>query len=110
MLSSCTQIECQRIDKKFVSTFGNHLGTIKGTKQERFVSLDSLTDAYLYMNSVTAIEARISDFDTPHYKNDKNFNEDVKRWEEWFKKNKCSMTFEKADSLYRVYSYGAIEY
>jgi hypothetical protein len=107
ILSSCTQSECQSVDKKFASTFENHLNTIKRTQEDdEFVLVEPLTDAYLYMNAVTGIKARVSGFETPTYKNPSELHEDIERWENWFKKNKCSMTNQKADSLFRVYAYG----
>lgn len=109
LLPSCGQFDCRDIDPKFVSTFVNHLEIIKSSQQEKSVLLEPLTNAHLYMYAVTGIRARISDFDTPHYKSKKEFNVDVEQWEEWFKKNKCSMNNERADSLYQAYAYGEIQ-
>lgn len=106
LLSCRAHRDCKNIDQEFVSTFENNLRIIKRTAHSKEGLLEPLTNAYLYMNAVTGIEARISDFDTPHYKVKNYFFEDVEKWEEWYKENKCLMTHERADSLFRVYSYG----
>lgn len=93
-------------DKRFVAIFNEHLETIKSSQRNKWVLLEPLTNAYLYVNAVTNVTPRISDFDTPHYNSKKEFTEDVTLWEEWFAENKCTMTYERADSLFRAYAYG----
>jgi hypothetical protein len=68
--------------------------------------LEPLRDAYLFMNGVTGIPARISSFEIPLYKNKRHYHEDIERWQDWYYETKCWMTNERADSLVRVYSYG----
>ncbi len=104
VLGACqAQPNCKSADKMFMATFEAKLEIIKSAGRAEETPVKPLSEAYVYMFAVTGIKPRISDFDTPHYKVRKYFFEDLKKWEEWYKVNKCSMTTKKADSLFMHY-------
>jgi len=102
LLMTCGRKECQDFDEQFSNLFEANLGLIIKSGYRTEGSLDSLTNAFLFMEAITGIKPRISDYDTPHYKNMSYFYEDIRDWKEWFDKNKCEMTYSKADSILKV--------
>lgn len=59
--------------------------------------------------AITGYEGRVDKGNEPHdfypYSDSIDYmKEDIRIWEEWLEKNKCTMTLEKADSLIYVHS------
>lgn len=94
------------IDTDFRVKFQNAIDIIKYSEKCNSVRVKDKLDAIFFLNAVTNIESRIRSPEVPIYDRKNWLAEDIDKWNEWYSKNKCSYTLEKADSIVHVYKYG----
>ena len=88
------------IDFRFESEFRGKIELLKKSEIEKeSVKISEKLDALFFLSAVTNTKSSIRDIHVPLYPDIKSFKKDVYLWEQWYKENKCSFTYEKADSL-----------
>lgn len=106
-----TSVRCQskqqpcREDSTFIGRFNESMETIKASELlEQDITIEKKVNAILFLNAVTGVEAKVDDPHIALYKNREELYDDLKKWQNWLEANRCSMTWQKADSLVRKYN------
>jgi hypothetical protein len=88
------------------------IDTEKITNDGGFINeeqIENKVKAILFLNAITGYECKIRDLHHPLYNNENDLHQDLKKWEEWYKENKCGFTSNKADSLLLLYNTGKLK-
>jgi thermostable 8-oxoguanine DNA glycosylase len=105
ILVSCNKRYNCEIDTEFKKRFDENINFLVSTETEGdliYQTTDKIKVIY-FLESVTGIKSQIYWGDVFGYRDSKSLEEDLKKWKNWYKNNKCEMTIVKADSLVKNY-------
>ena len=101
---SCKSNDCV-IDKGIKKEFYKELNVVKRQYKGQETLVDEYTDAIFYLEFVTSIPTKASYSNTIGYRNGKDYTDDISSWEEWYRKNRCSINRKFIDSVLKHYEY-----
>ena len=104
-ISSCGTTNCT-VDKKFVANFNKKIQVIKSLENHTaFVSPEDYGYTLIYLSKITGITSRSDYTSTLGYRDREIYKDDLKKYREWLKNNRCKFTNYKADSIMHANGY-----
>ena len=92
------------VDPEFCNDFRNAMLS--------FQQMDDSTNAYyrthamIFLVAITEIPSQANDLHHPFYDSEKELQDDLEKWSEWFETNKGKWTKRRADSVFHKYNGG----
>lgn len=108
LIQGCNN-NCQ-VDSAFKNEFNKHINIIEEMecKADVEIPMSDLRESVFFLSAVTKIDVKeTGSFDPENgiFRPENALKDYLKKWKEWYKKNKCTMTYMIADSLYQNYFY-----
>lgn len=90
-------------NEDFKNKIRSHIHSIeKYNSDASYLNTDSLIYTLRYLSYITGHQSQMDIGDVNAYLDEDKFNEDIKTWKKWIKKNKNNYTIKEADSIYRI--------
>lgn len=86
---SCKSKDCAKLNSELIHNFEKEIRIIKKLHDGHEVLTVEYRNALLYLSNTTQIMTLAEYGDIPKYHNDRDYQHDIKAWENWLKENRC---------------------
>lgn len=101
-LSGCSRKTCVDSVPLYRDMYKRHLIILKEALQPKKLVMPKETEeAISFLEMVSGIGSSAEIMDWLSYRSKADYKKDIRRWSEWYDKNKCRITLGYVDSAYR---------
>jgi len=102
ILFSCNKRNCEK-DCFFDLKFRYSLDVIDLSENGQDVFIEDKLDAIQFLQVATGHISQISDLEHPLYNNKFTYQEDLNKWNKWYKERRCILSDHEIDSILIAY-------